>query len=103
MPSININAPQAGDPVKSPFDVQGPYSLKGSEETTANVKVVVSHPNGQDYTFGPQAPNDPATYDITCNNVPSSNGQPASVTASLFGADPSKPPLDSQTTLVTIS
>ncbi len=103
MPSINISAPTGGASVNCPFDVQGPYDLTGSKETTANVEVVVSHPNGQNYPFGPQVPNDPAAYDITCKDIPSSDGKPANLTASLFGADSGKPPLDSQTVLVFIA
>ena len=102
MPSIDIGAPQGGDTVTAPFDVQGLYSLDGSKETEANVKVVVSHPNGQDYPFGPQAPGGPATYDVTCNNIPSSNGDPATLTASLLKKSDNSE-LASQTTQVVIS
>ena len=102
MPSIDINAPQGGGTVTSPFDVQGPYSLVDSKETEANVKVVVSHPNGQDYPFGPQAPGGATAYDVTCNNIPSSNGDPATVTASLLKKSDNSE-LASQTTQVVIS
>jgi hypothetical protein len=86
MPSIDITAPKASNAVNCPFDVQGPYDLKDTNETAANVQVVVNHPNGNKYPFGPQAPNNSAAYDITCNNVPSSNGKLASVTATLLAA-----------------
>ena len=90
MPSIDISAPTAGASVNCPFDVQGPYDPTGSQETAVKVQVVVNHPNGKNYPFGPfgpKAPNGPDTYDIACNNIPSSNGMLATVTASLLGAD----------------
>jgi hypothetical protein len=104
MPSIDISAPT--DPsVNCPFDVQGPYDPTGSKETAVQVQVVVSHPNGKDYAFGPFGPkaaNGPDAYDITCDNIPSSDGKLASLTASLLGADDNKE-LAAQTTQVAIA
>jgi len=90
MPSIDISAPTGNAPVNCPFDVQGPYDPTGSKETAVKVQVLVSHPNGKNYPFGPFGPkaaNGPDAYDVTCDNIPSSDGKPATMTASLLGAD----------------
>src|SRR5262249_13178165 len=90
MPSIDISAPTGGAPVNCPFDAQGPYDPTGSPEKAVKVRVVVSHPNGKDYPFGPFGPkaaNGPDAYGITCDHIPSSDGKPATLTASLLGAD----------------